>query len=211
MLIMVIILFFKYGKAYYFIAFQSIFLIYMVVFLLKMPLLNNKKRLIVFNVPETGVILISSGRTGILADIPDTESRQTDYYLKDSPGFYSLKKVYRITGIMQAADSLMSSEIIRQSFYFRHGFFKIGSKTGYILNSAEENTGKNDHVDINLDYLIFSGRKWWILERRLSHFHPRTLILDSTVPSYTVGKIRQICPEQKIYSVSNRGPFIWED
>ncbi len=184
---------------------QMVMLAGVVVMLIRESDTVRKNRLAVFNIPHGSVCLLSSGKTGVL--VGDTGTEGSAFYLKNIAGSLGLKKLVPATAMNGPAWE-NACKMRAKQIYLHKGFFRVGSATGFILNDS---TAQKFKREIPVDYLIFSGKKWWLLKRQLNRLRPGMIILDATVPGFTVKKIRQICSGRNLYVVREQGPFVWEE
>ncbi len=205
LLILSLILIFLFRKAAYILLLQGVVLAGVLLLLIRENDLAGKNRLVVFNIPRSSVCLLSSGRTGVITG--DAGKKGTAYYLKDIRGALGLDRL--VTACRRPFPEVCDTGgPATAGVYLHRGFFKTGTITGYLLNdSTMQHLERKTPVDI----LIFSGRKWWILEKQVATLQPALIILDPAVPGYAVRKIRKICSGRKLYVVREQGPFILEE
>lgn len=206
LLVLALVLIFLFQKPGFVIFLQTVVLAGMVLMLIRETNSVQKYRLIVFNIPRSSVCLVASGKTGVL--IGDTNNKSSEYYLKDINGILGLRKLASVTGCPFPTLGNIRDQKNRMGIYLDKGFFRVGPFTGYLLN---DNSMQKLKTKMSVDYLIFSGRKWWLLEKQLATLQPDMIILDSTVPEYTENKIREIYSDRKLYVVREQGTFILEE
>ncbi len=160
-------------------------------------------RVVVFNVPGRTGILLSYGRDGLLLQ---EESMETGYYTENAIGFYRLKKSVSITKAAWEKDVFSDSISLSPGIMLRSGFFRAGNITGYFLDKKVTSLRRK----IPVDCLIFSGRRWWLLQRQLESVTPRMIILDGSVSSFVTRRIRERCPGVRLFYVRQSGPYILE-
>jgi competence protein ComEC len=161
---------------------------------------NDTDRLVVFNIPGETAILLSSGKTGVLLR---EEEKATGYYTDNAPGYYGLKRVVTVSGEKKQPDKRIS---LPPGIQLRKGFFRAGGISGFWLKEQVRPLKKK----LPVDCLLFSGRKWWLVQRQLESLSPEVIVLDGSVSSYTSRRIRESCPGQHFYEVRRAGPFILE-
>ncbi len=206
LLIITLVLFIKIKKPVYLISFQIFLLTGILMIGTRETQTSEKKRFVVFNIPGSGGYLLSAGRIGVIGGIRNKKGK--DYYLKNLPGVYGLKKIIPVSEIFPPENQQQHSKQKTGSIYFNRGFFEVGNITGYILTDS---TMQRFKKELTLDYLVISGRKWWLVEKQLTTLHPQMIILDASVPVYAVSKIRKICGEKNIFTIREQGPFIYEE
>jgi hypothetical protein len=203
LMILGLILLFLYRRPVYLILLQILLFAGVVGFVVHYREACFTDRVVVFNVPGRTAILLSAGRDGVLLQ---DESKDTGYYTENAPGYYRLKKSLRIMKATGEKGIFPDSISLPPGIMLRSGFFRAGNISGYLLDKKVITLRRK----IPVDCLVFSGRRWWLLQRQLESVTPRVVVLDGSVSSYVVRRIRESCPGVLLFQVRQSGPYILE-
>ena len=206
LLVLSVFLLFLWRKPVFILLLQAVLLTGVIFFVVRETETLHKQKLIVFNIPHSSVFLLSSGRNAVIGG--NLKNKKTAYSLRDIKEVLGIKRLITAYPGFYPVLWETSKRENQIGIYLGNGFFKAGSLTGYFLNDS---TMQRMKEKISVNCLVFSGKKWWQLEKQLTTVYPDIIILDSSVPDYVSKKIQELYNDREIYAVREQGPFILEE
>lgn len=165
---------------------------------------NNQRKLSVLNVSGQSMIQFTEGRTGwIFYKVKSPGGLESLKYVADANN-HSLR-LNKLFWINQAGPALYIRD---DHLFFKNGFFRFNDRTGFILSGLSDKQMRNKFNN-QLNLLIVSGDNRFYMDDNLKLFNPETVVIDSSVPFYSVKYLQNICETSGIscISVKDMGAF----
>ena len=186
------------------IALQLLFLTGLVAGTLQKAHLNRADRVLLFDTPRSTTLLLQHGQAGMLMTV---DADATQYYTVPAVGSLGIRRLDTLSAAMLLGDPPAGTCSLSPSFFAGRGFFRAGNITGYLLTDT---TFHPFTSSVDVDLLIFSGRKWWRVPKQMATLRPGIVVLDAGVPSYVAGKLKEEMPDLPLHAVRHDGPFLIE-
>ncbi len=205
MMILSVILLLKYRNALALVFLQGVVLVGAGGWLMREIQLRRTARVVVFHIPGKPALLLSYGDKGALVQ---NYRGNAGYYTDNTGGYLRLRQVTRFPVNSLLKTDPGEGDVFPQGILMRAGFYAAGSLSGYLLTDS---TFRELRKKVKVDDLLFSGRKWWLVERQLRTVDADRIVLGSTVSSYAAQRIRERCPGKEILELRLSGPLIREE